>query len=152
MLGTGAQNVRTRMCSPLHIRAPTRPLIFQCVTELKLSDLVASSLRPPPVVVVSNSVGVDCRATATDYRADDCAFLTTYRSTHCRTCSGANRRGQLVAVPVPKRSFFPIAAVITTSVVLIIPILRIRDSLVVSSAVVPPSVSCLSAGGDNRNH
>ena len=22
------------MCSPLHIRAPTRPLILQCVTEL----------------------------------------------------------------------------------------------------------------------
>jgi hypothetical protein len=31
------------MCSPLHIRAPTRPLIFQCVTEL-FETLVRSVL------------------------------------------------------------------------------------------------------------
>ena len=79
------------MCSPLHIRAPTRPLILQCVTELILSDLVASS-SAPLVVLVSNSVGVNCGSTATGYRADDCTFFTANHSTYCRTRSGANRR------------------------------------------------------------
>ena len=128
-------------------------------THLTMRDrtygrLLVPSALPLPVivisiVVISNSVGVECRASATSDRADDCTFLTTNRSTYCRTCSGANRRGQLIAVPVPKRSFFPIATVVTASGVHIIPKTRGRNSLLVSSTV-EPSTSRLSAGRDNR--
>jgi len=147
-----ARNVRTRMCSPLHIRAPTRPLILQCVTELYRRLLVASALPSPPVVVVSNSVRINCRSSATDDRADDCTFLTTNRSTYCRTRTGANRRRQLIAMPIPKRSVVPTTTAVTATAVLLIPITPIRNSLFIASAVAPTSISCLRAGGDGRNH
>jgi hypothetical protein len=145
------------MCSPLHIRAPTRPLILQCVTELYRRFLVASALPPPPVVVVSNSVGIKCSASATDDRADDCTFLTTNRSTYCRTRTGANRRRQLIAMPIPKRSVVPTttavtATAVTATAVLIISITPIRNSLFIASAVAPTSIPRLRAGGDGRNH
>ena len=67
----GFKNVRTRTRSPLRIRALTRPLIFQCVTEPLLTSLVASA------PVVSNLVGVECCSTSTCDGANDCALLAT---------------------------------------------------------------------------
>lgn len=107
------------MLSPSH-PGPHKATHLAMRDRTLLTTLVASALPPITVVVVSNSVGVKCRPSATDDRADDCTFLTTHRSTYCRTCSGANRRGQLVAVLIPKRSFFPILTVVTTSAVDII--------------------------------
>ena len=107
------------MLSPSHPGPHKATHLAMCDRTL-LTTLVASALPLPIVLVVSDSVGVKCCSSATDDRADDCAFLTTYHRTDCRTCSGANRRGQLVAVLIPKRSFFPVAAVVATSAVNII--------------------------------
>ena len=100
------------MLSPSHPGPHKATHLTMCDRTL-LTTLVASTLPLPIVVVVSNSVGVKCRASATDDRADDCTLLTTHYGTHCRTCSGANRRGQLIAsctrylarcVPTPERA------------------------------------------------
>ena len=107
------------MCSPLHIRAPTRPLILRIVTEPYLTGLVASSISIsiPVVVVVAYSVGVKRCSTSPDDRADNRAFLSTNRCTEQRaaTCTGSG--GYLVAVAIPNRSIAIPISIITTSVI-----------------------------------
>lgn len=86
------------MCSPLHIRAPTRPLILQCVTELYETGLVAV---PIPVVLVAKLVRVECRSAATSQRADDRTLLATDKSAEQSSCAGSGSGRYLVAMLIP---------------------------------------------------
>lgn len=87
------------MCSPLHIRAPTRPLILQCVTEL-YRDLV-TPIPVSVVVVVTNSVGVNCCATSTDECADNRAFRSTRERAYQSSSAGAGCGRDLVSMLIP---------------------------------------------------
>jgi hypothetical protein len=126
------KNVRTRTCSPLHIRALTRPLIFQCVTDLYRHDLVAMVIP----VLVSKFVSVKRRSTSACDRTDERALLTTEQSTKQCTSTNACGRRQLISVLIPKRS-------IPTSIpVNLISITRISNALFVP-LLINSSISCL---------
>ena len=131
------------MRSPLRIRAPTRPLILQCVTELEFDRLVTSSstVAVPVFVLVSNSVGVSRCATSTDDCADDRALLTTDCGTEQCACACAGCSGYLVTMTIPNRSItIPTISVVTTSVI----------TLFVASTI-ETSVSSLRASGNRRD-
>ena len=87
------------MCSPLHIRAPTRPLILQCVTE-PYRDLVTPVLVSV-VVVVTNSAGVNRCSTSADECADNRAFRSTRDRAYQSSSAGAGRGRDFVSMLIP---------------------------------------------------
>ena len=76
------------MCSPLHIRAPTRPLIFQCVTEPLVETGLVASVVLVPVSVVAQLVRVQRCSTATGDCADNRALRSTEESTKQSASAG----------------------------------------------------------------
>ena len=89
------------MCSPLHIRAPTRPLILQCVTELYRDLVTPIPVSVPIVVVVTNSVSVNRCATSTDECADNRAFRSTRERAYQSSSAGAGCGRDLVSMLIP---------------------------------------------------
>jgi hypothetical protein len=81
------------------VLSPSRPGPYKA-THLAMRDrtviqtgLIASSSISPVVVVISNSVGIECRSTSAYDRADNRAFLTTDCSANCGAGARSNRRG-----------------------------------------------------------
>jgi hypothetical protein len=90
------------MGSPLHIRAPTRPLILQCVAEPVETSLVAPiAVSVPVAVFVSNSVSVKRCSTSTGNRADDRTLLTTHYRANQSACASAAGSCYLVTMTIP---------------------------------------------------
>jgi len=123
----GSKNVRTRTCSPLHIRALTRPLIFQCVTEPLIERLVASI-----PVSISKFVGVKRCSASTRDSANNRALLAADQSAKHRSCAHAAGRGQFVAMTIPERPVsIPVVVTITSLSVNLISVTRISNALFV---------------------
>ena len=84
--------------------SPSHPGPYKA-THLAMRDrtvwtgLVATAAAP---VFISNSVGVKRRSAATDYRAKDCALLTTNRCANYRARACSDTGGKFVAMPIPE--------------------------------------------------
>jgi len=133
------------MCSPLHIRASNKVANFAIDNRAQFLQN-----RLVTTVLISNFVGVHCRACAAGNCTYDRAFFATDQTAEKRTTNRAPRSGDLVAMLIPDRTLAAIAiSVVVDAGVVPVVIPGAIDRLIVTQTRAPLRSNWQSSHAEN---